>query len=359
MDELTSQLGRWLMDRFERTGAVINWGEADNGFSADTLYADIGGDGLPPLNLVVRIEVPGGDIFPDTDIRQQSQTMRCLAQQGVPVPNVMQIEKSGQVIGRRFFVMDRAAGRTFPQAPNYYVGGWVRDLEPWERSLLWKNALTLLGRINRLGIAQGFGFLDRPVYGQTGLDQYLGWLRAWYHSVFVTQSHGTIEAALDHLEGNRPLELPIGLVWGDSNPSNILFLENHSISVALDFEAAALGPAEIDLGWWLFLDRSRALGRPPLSGVPSQEEAVEIYAKALGRMPIALDYFEILAGVKMAMVVARTVQRLQSAGRLPGESRAGFDNPQAGTLAALIGAQSPEVGDDYQAFVDTVSRRGD
>src|SRR5690606_23651422 len=143
-------------------------------------------------------------------------------------------------------------------------------------------ALTLLGSINRLTPSDGFAFLDRPQYGKSGLEQYLGWLSAWRDDAVAGQSSKIIDRAMDWLEKHRPDDLPVQVIWGDSNPCNILFNEDLSVSAALDFEAAALGPAEVDLGWWFFMERRRSHGREQLSGVPDRAQSTVMYESALG-----------------------------------------------------------------------------
>src|SRR3546814_3301172 len=61
--------------------------------------------------------------------------------------------------------------------------GWVKELAAEARNRLWYNALSTLGQIGRLDWREDFAFLDRPAYGATGMDQYLGWLCAWRNDV--------------------------------------------------------------------------------------------------------------------------------------------------------------------------------
>src|SRR3546814_17828880 len=97
----------------------------------------------------------------------------------------------------------------------------------------------------------------------------------------------------------------------------MLFNDDLTVSAVLDFEAAALGPAEIDLGWWLFLDRRRSSGHPPMEGKPDRQECMAIVEHGLGRPLQAIDYFAIMGGVRMSLVVARTIDRLKPSGALP------------------------------------------
>jgi aminoglycoside phosphotransferase (APT) family kinase protein len=357
------RLERWL----ERTQAAAGtklgeFRRASNGFSAETLLASWSRPDFDrPVGIVIRFEQPGGEIFLDTDIVSQAETLRALFDKGIPVPELLGVEPDAAVLGRRFLVMKYSAGRTFPQNPNYHRAGWVRELSPQQRTVLWSNALGALGRINQLTAADGFGFLDRSHYGSSGLDQYLGWLRAWRNAALREQTHEVIDAAMRYLEANRPDSLPAAFVWGDSNPCNILFNPDLSVSALLDFEAAALGPAEIDLGWWFFLDRTRLGANVPLSGVPDRDVCIAIYEAALGRRVHDMEYFEILGGVRMALVIVRTVTRLIEAGRLPPQTDAAIDNPMVAALARLLGMNGGGMGDGFLEFVSAVTAysRGD
>jgi aminoglycoside phosphotransferase (APT) family kinase protein len=357
MGALRKRLGRWL----QQTLAVsdIEVGElrrASNGFSAETLIAPwslstagTGGE------IVVRFETPGGAIFLDTDIVAQADTLRALLRNGIAVPELIGVEADSAVLGRRFLVMKYSQGRPFPQNPSYNHGGWVKDLSPPQRAVLWTNALTVLGRTNRLRTMDGFSFLDRPQYGRPGLDQYLGWLNAWRHAALHGRAHPVIDHAMRYLDSNRPDPSPIAFVWGDSNPCNILFNADLSVSALLDFEAAALGPAELDLGWWFFLDRARLAGKPALEGVPDRDRCIALYEGALGRRVCAMDYFEILGGVRMALVIVRTVERLIGAGRLSSQTDAAFRNPMVANLAGLLGIDCGGGGDGFREFVAAVT----
>jgi aminoglycoside phosphotransferase (APT) family kinase protein len=137
----------------------------------------------------------------------------------------------------------------------------------------------------------------------------------------------------------------------------MLFGDDLSVSAVLDFEAAALGPGEVDLGWWLFMDRRRSRGLEPLAGKPDRQECIAIYEQALCRRVVAIDYFEVMAGVRMALVIAQTVQRLCEAALLDKGNDAATHNPIAAMLAELLGIEAPAPGQGFQEFVAAVSRR--
>ncbi len=356
-DETLDRIEHWLRDHLDIDIARIDFGRASNGFSAETLFATVHHVDGTIRPIVLRLEQPGGEIFLDTDIGDQALMLQGLTANGIAAPPLLALESDRTILGRRFLAMERVGGRNFPQAPSYYVNGWVRELDAAERARLWHNALSLLGRINRLTPADGFAFLDRPRYGTAGIDQYLGWLRAWRAEAVGARPNRVIDAALDWLDANRPAGIPVSLIWGDSNPCNILFNDDLTVSAALDFEAAALGPAEVDIGWWFFLDGVRGRGKEPLSGVPDRSKCIAIYEAALGRPAVAVDYFEILGGVRMSLVIARTARRLSEAGLLPADTPVALENPMVVALAELIGLAPPQVGDDFRTFVRAVSGR--
>jgi aminoglycoside phosphotransferase (APT) family kinase protein len=359
-ENMAAAVTPWLRDQLGESAAeIVGIRQAANGFSAQTLFAKVlaSPQTTSPLEVVLRLEHPGREIFLGTDFQRQASTMLALTCRQVPAPLLIGIEDDPARIGRRFIAMHRLPGRGFPQSPSYVVAGWVKELNADGRATLWINALRQLAEINRLDWTSGFQFLDQPQYGAAGLDQYLGWLRAWHADVLVGEAHSVIDAGMAYLHREPPLQLPTAVIWGDSNPSNMLFADDLSISGVLDFEAAALGPGEVDLGWWLFMDQRRSQGHPPLTGKPERDACIAIYEQALGRPAVAVDYFEIMAGVRMALVIARTARRLAAAGLLDQHSDAATHNPIVGLLAQLLGMTPSQPGQGFRDFVAAVSRR--
>jgi len=348
------RLRAWLNDPAAEVTSVA---ASANGFSARTIIATLRSESGASQEIVMRFEHPGMEIFLGTDIAEQARVASALVRHDIPAPRIIGVETDQSAAGCSFMAMERASGRGFPQSPSYLVAGWVKELAPEARTRLWEGALSVLGRIGRLDWREGFAFLDRPDYGATGLDQYLGWLRAWRNDVLGNDAHAIIDAGLDHLEKHRPDDLPVSVIWGDSNPGNMLFNDDLSVGAILDFEAAALGPAEIDLGWWLFLDRRRSSGLPEMAGKPDRDQCIAIVERSLGRPVQAIDYFEIMGGVRMSLVVARTISRLKERGALPAANNAALHNPIAGMLARLLGLPEAESGQDFHEFVAAVSRR--
>jgi aminoglycoside phosphotransferase (APT) family kinase protein len=355
-------LEAWLSKNFAK-GAnleMLEIARPRGGFSAHTLLikvsTDVGGQ-RSEHDWVVRLEQTGREIFPDTDVGRQVRMMRALAEHGIAVPVVLGFESDRSLLGGQFLVMERIFGHSLPQHPSYQVAGLLHDLAPDRRRAMWQEAITTIGRINRLDWRSGFAFLDKPAYGAPGLAQYLGWLGGWRQSAGGGQPHPVIDAAMRYLIAKKPPTRQVEVLWGDSNPGNILFDGDGSLLAAHDFEASALGPGEIDLGWWFFIDELLSAGAPRLAGLPDRATQIATYERALGRPVEALEYYEILAGVRICLVVVRSAQLLVREGRLPAASRAAFENPLIHLLGSKLGLDGRGSFEDYMELVTVMNRR--
>src|SRR3546814_11782936 len=59
---------------------------------------------------------------------------------------------------------------------------------------------------------------------------------------------------LDYILQNKPAQAPVNVLWGDATPSNVMFDDEGKVKALIDWELATLGPAELDLAWWLYFD---------------------------------------------------------------------------------------------------------
>lgn len=331
-----------------------------SGFSAKTylLSLEYSAGGKPQAcRLVLRLEQPGHDIFLDTSIARQGEMMRALAVRGLPAPEVIGIETDRAVLGGQFLVTAHVEGQALPQHPSYQIAGLLHDLPPAGRHLLWSGAIRNIAKINRLDWREGFTFLNRPSYGPPGLQQYLGWLRAWAEEANNGQPHAVLDYATEYLRNHQPQTVCADVLWGDSNAGNMLFKPDGAVAAVLDFEAAAIGPGEIDLGWWFFMDDMLSFGVAKLPGLPDRAEQIAIYEAACGRQVRDLEYYEILAGVRMALVMVRTADRLVNFGILPPGNRSAYANPIVEVLAARLQISCEPTGADYMAMVMSMNTR--
>ena len=108
-----------------------------------------------------------------------------------------------------------------------------------------------------------------------------------------------------------------------------------------DFEAAHIGPPELDLGWWSMFDRwsHESMGHPRLAGEPIRAEQAAHYIAASGRDIGPIDVWELFAAARYTAIVVRVMNRLVERGHLPPDHTIWRDNPVATCLTEILDAQ--------------------
>lgn len=349
-EETGRSLEKWLALR--RPGAegvrALSLGTpAATGFSNETLLYDVTWreDGRAHREaLVLRCAPSGEGVLPEYDVARQHRILEVLAGTGVPVPRVVGLETDPTLLGVPFYLMERIEGRIPTDNPPYHVGGWVTEIPPAERAALWWDGIEVLARIHRLDWRSlGLGWLDTKGEAPTPLERQLDAYRRFLAWAAAGARHPTCEAALAWLEAERPREpAPVALCWGDARPGNMIFREGRVVAV-LDWEMATLGDPQQDLAWWLFLDRhhSEGLGAPRLPGFPERAETVARWEARTGLSASRLDYYEVFAAFRFAVIMIRVAAQLVAAGLLPSDADFGRNNLVTRLLARLLGLPAP------------------
>jgi aminoglycoside phosphotransferase (APT) family kinase protein len=337
-----SLLQGWLRDRMPRARDLTVSGlrtPSSSGFSGETLLFEVdwtedGGERRDAL--VARVAPTAYRLFPEPRFEDQCRVMRILGREtDVPLPGVRWFEAGSEPLGAPFVVMDQVAGLVPGDTPTYHQDGWVVEAAPADRARMWWGALDVLARIHRLDVdALGVRFVDRPEHGRTGIDQQLG-----YYERFVDWAGAgelpDARAALAWLRAHQPEEVgPPRLLWGDARIGNVIF-RDFEARAALDWEMVTLGQPEVDLAWFLYFDRHHSEGSATarLAGFPSPEETVARYERLLGRPMRDLDYYEVFAALRFAVIMARLGVLFEEFGMLPPGS--GFSTTN--TAARLLG----------------------
>jgi len=350
--ELTrTRLGEWLATKLpDAIGLSISElsGPAATGFSNDTLLFDATWTEAGTARtegLVARIKPSGYQIFPEIDVALQHRVMKILGEHtDVPVPRMWWLEEDERVLGAPFFLMSRVDGDIPADNPPYTMGGWVFDARPDQRERLWWTGFEAMAKVHRLDWrALGFDFLDHPELGKRGLDQQLTYYERYLEWAARGKPQPIAEAALDWVKTNRPSdEEPPALCWGDSRISNQIFRDFECVAV-LDWEMVTLGNPEQDLGWWIFLDRhfTEGLGidRPP--GFPSYDATVARYQELTGHTVRHLDFYQVFAGLRFAVIMMRVAQMAIEYELMPPDSDMETNNIVTQLLAKMLGLPAP------------------
>ncbi len=318
-DDVGSRFGAWLA---EKVGGPVEVGRFESptlgGLSNETqlLEADWG-DG--PRGLVLRMAPAGTPIFPDYDLGRQVAIMRGLASASeVPVPEVLWDEPDEAVLGRPFYVMTRVDGRIPPDNPGHHFEGWVKELPAQSQRGLHDKSIDMMALINRVDVdAARLGFLDRPEHGDDPIAQELGWWRTYLDWAADGERIGVLEDAFAWCVAHRPESAERGLVWGDARLGNMIYGDDLAPICVLDWEMAVLGPAELDLGWYLFLDRTALSFTEPLPGFPEREGTIARYGSRLGRGIRDADWYEAWGGVRAACIQVRLALVFHELGLFP------------------------------------------
>lgn len=305
---------------------------------------------------VARVAPTGPSIFPGFDFDREAAVMNGLGSVGLPTPAVRWVEHDPAVLGAPFLVMERASGRVPADDPPFTAAGWVLDdLSPDERATLCRNSLEAIAAVHAVNWRRiGLSSLA-PAAGTSAATVYDADLAHWigfYDWARAGDTNPTVEAGFAWLADHRPVDDrdPV-LAWGDARIGNMLFGDDLTVNAILDWEMVGLGQPEADVAWWLFILRhhTEGIGLPVPEGFPSREEVVATYEKAAGRSLEHLDYYEVWAAVRLAIIMHRAGNLMVELGLLPPDAPMKLNNPASQLLAGLIGAPAP--GGDAQSFI--------
>ncbi|MGA2520455.1 MAG: phosphotransferase family protein, partial [Acidimicrobiales bacterium] len=273
----------------------------------------------------------------------QGRLQNVLAEAGVRAVAPLAVEEGPAWVGAPFLLMPRVAGRVVQAEQPYLRVGWLAEATPDEQRRLHGAVLDALASIHRLDWERwGCATI---LAGRVGDGRSSGWL---HHEVehwgayLAWASQGTAPPVLgDGLRWCRERlprdEPPPSLLWGDVQLGNVLVADDMDVAAVLDFEMASIGPAEVDLGWYLALHRmavDRCHGDLP--GFPGRDDTVAAYEQRLGRTLDDLRWYEAFGALRSGAILVRAAHLLRRLG--VDDSWLTHHNPTVDLLADLIGA---------------------
>ena len=75
----------------------------------------------------------------------------------------------------------------------------------------------------------------------------------------------------------------------------------------MDWELVSLGTPIMDLGWWLFFDDVHSETYPRLPGLGNRQETIDRWEQGTGLSADGVEWYEILAAVRLATLVIRSM----------------------------------------------------
>jgi aminoglycoside phosphotransferase (APT) family kinase protein len=323
-----AELGNWLQVRLAMDEAPMLrrvGGPDKSGFSSDTVLFDLD-ESDHRGRYVLRLPPPADayPLFPWYDVHRQVSAMRLVRRHtSVPVPRVAWYEPDSRPLGVPFFVMERVDGVPAPDVPPYVFDGWVLRTTVQERARMEAGVIDALAAIHSLEApSPELEFLELDEPGDSALRRHVEHQRTYYNWIRGHRRLALIDAAFEWLDATWPdPEGPVAVSWGDARVANVLFDDAEPVAF-LDWEAAALGPREMDLGWLLYFHDyfQRLAERTGRQGLPDflrQDTVIARYEERSGYTPRHLDWYLVYAALRQALTSIRVSSRAIHFGERP------------------------------------------
>jgi aminoglycoside phosphotransferase (APT) family kinase protein len=358
VQEAEAALAQWLSARSGKkvtvSGARI---PHDSGFSNETIVFDAADAGTAPRRLVARVQPRGPGAFPTYDLLMEFKVLQALhGDRRVPVPQVLYYEDDRSILGAPFLVMEFVQGRVPPDDPPFTRGGWVLDdLGAHERSVLSENAIEALVQVHRTDWRRlELGFVERRELGVRPIDQWIAYYEQFFEWAAEGEENPVVSAAFEWIRAHVPAEPePVVLNWGDCRIGNIVFDSELNVAAVLDWEMVTLASPELDLGWWLYLTRyyTEGMGLTLPDGIAGPDRVIARYEELAGYRCRHLEFYELFAGLRVAIMIHRGAKMMVEAGLMPPGTSAAVNNPATVPLARLLGM--PELEGATEALFDS------
>jgi len=355
--ELARALTGWLRQKLSKPDLeIIEVGRPTAGASNETALLTIRSnkDDSKTERLVCRIQPDDHQLFLNPDAVAEGKVISAVGEMSsVPVPRVLAVDPGGEVVGVPLYIMSFVDGRVLPDIPSCHQHGWLVDCSPADREAMWENGLQEMVRVAQIVPDARLDFLANKDVSDSALSRLVAATGEWFDWMRGNRELDVLSRAMAYLEGNRPNDDGRVLNWGDARPGNIIFDDDNGVAALIDWEMASLGPAEVDLGWWLFMDEfyGAGLGVDPLPGVPDEQAQVRRWEELIGRSAKNLDYYKILAAMRFAIISARTFDRFADKGLLDPESPIYTRNPTGQILYRWLGEPVPELAPEFAALL--------
>jgi len=257
-------------------------------------------------------------VFPRYDLPLQFDVISSVASCcDIPLPALRWNEPEGDVLGTPFFVMDQVDGRIPLDNPPYVFTGWLLEAAPEDRLRLQRSSVAILASVHAIPEpAAKFSGL-RPPTGIDALRHHFAQQEDYYRWALADDGLRIpiIERSLVWLEEHWPRDPgPAVLCWGDARIGNIIY-RGFEPAAVLDWEMAALGPRELDVGWFVFLHRffqdiAEFFEQPGLPDFLRRSDVERHYTELTGWPLRDMDFYLTYAALRHAIVMARIKRRM-------------------------------------------------
>jgi aminoglycoside phosphotransferase (APT) family kinase protein len=305
---LAARLERLIETECGAGSRVANLGPMEDGHAGLTFGFDVLGVAGQPLgSYVLKLAPLGVTRRGNTDVYRQAPLLRGLKSVGMPVPAVPWASPDEAVLGTPFIVMERLPGRVFLVWEPH--SSFPRD--PAQLREVWLEAARMLARLHIVDWQSPLPDWEKPRRLREELDFWTPLLRHAPDPIWLTA--GTELNRL--LASSIPDAQPIGVVHGDFQPGNVLYVDGRAETL-IDWELASIGSQGLDVGWLLMMSDGEAWdpGWRPVAPV-SREDLIGAYRQAGGPALSNLDWYQALAHYRGGAIACLNVKLHRSGKR--------------------------------------------
>jgi aminoglycoside phosphotransferase (APT) family kinase protein len=305
---------------------------AEGGLANETLLVDLGPD---HPGLAVRLP-PLAPTFPSYDLAPQAAVQNAVAAAGVPAPSPAVVVDDPEWIGSPFLLMPRVHGDIAGPAPVF--DPYVTGATPAQQRHLHDGLIDTMVAVHAVPWREhDLGSLLAPASLRATFDHwaaYIEWVSEGDPLPALAEALEWCGRTLPPRETDAVDDAGVGgdetvLLWGDVRLGNLVFDPTRRVAAVLDWDLAALGPRELDLGWHFGLDfmMERLFGSH-VAGFPEKDEAIARYETRSGHGVTDLEWYEVFALVR-ALAINDRHQRITG-------DRRRRDNPMGAVLRARL-----------------------
>lgn len=262
-----------------------------------TIYQFKGGQSNPTYQLAtpkqkyVLRKKPGGKLLPSAHaVDREFRVISALYPTGFPVARPYALCTDDSVIGAMFYVMQNVEGRIL-------WNGALPELEKADRRRVYEHKIATLAQLHNTDYETvGLGDYGKP--GNYFARQIDRWTKQYKLS--ETENIDEMNRLIEWLPQTIPPGERTSIVHGDYRLDNLILHESEPRVIAvLDWELSTLGDPLGDFTYYLMNWVMPSDGRAGLGGIdvealgiPSLQEAVQLYCSLTGRDSIAsLDWY--------------------------------------------------------------------
>lgn len=239
----------------------------------------------PNKKYVLRRKPPGKLLPSAHAVDREYRVMTSLGAQHFPVPKTFALCEDESIIGTAFFIMDMVEGRIFWDAS-------LPGLNPAERRAMYLELVDVIARLHKIDyLAAGLEDFGKPGnYFQRQIDR---WTKQYKSA--ETSGIKAMNKLIAWLPGAAPSNELTSIVHGDYRFDNVIIdAKSPVVRAVLDWELSTLGHPLADFTYFLMVWHFPPSIRGGLAGldlntlgIPSLEEAVELYCEKTARKSVA------------------------------------------------------------------------